>query len=261
MKRYLLSLLGITMLSAALLPAGGAVAQGDTWTGWYGGVHGGYRWVDADFSSPAYTATVGGFLFAFPARNENYDLDSAIVGLQLGYNKKHPNSNWLWGIEGDFTWGWGDDSVANSGTLNTNFPTVGTINFQQFSEVEANWQATLRARLGWVDGPWLYYATAGIAWMDVEWRDSLAAQGVLGVAGAFSFNHSDDFTVVGLALGAGVEKELNNPLWRARLEYLYEHFGDSESVRHGATNPGQIGTLEIDDAHKIRIAISRKIGQ
>jgi opacity protein-like surface antigen len=66
---------------------------------------------------------------------------------------------------------------------------------------------------------------------------------------------------VGLALGAGVEKELNNPKWRARLEYLYEHFDGSETVLHGAPASGQTGMLEIDDAHKLRIAISRKFGR
>lgn len=224
------------------------------------GAHGGFRWVDADFSSASYTAPLNAFLPIFPARNENYDLDSPIAGVHLGYSKKSDTSNWLWGIEGGFSWAWGDDTVSTTGAVDQVGPTVGSLhNFTQVSEVESDWQATLRARLGWVDGPWLYFATLGVAWMDVEWRDTISATGGV-VPATVTFNHSKDFTVVGLVVGGGVEKQLNNPLWRARLEYFYEHFDDSELVPHGATNPAQTGTLDIDDVHKIRFAISRKIG-
>lgn len=261
MGRYLFSLLGVTMLSAALLAPSGAKAQEETWHGWYAGAHGGYRWADADFDSAAYQATVGGFLLGFPARSEDYDLDSPIIGLQLGFNRKRPTSNWLIGGEVDFSWGWGDDSVATNGSateITTVTPFFGTAPFTQATTVEANWQATLRAKLGYVDGPWLYYVTAGIAWLDVEWNDTITVN-IPGV-GSFPFSNSDDFVLTGLALGGGVEKELNNPLWRARLEFLYENFGD-ENVPHGAGTPPQIGNLDIDDVYKLRIAINRKIGR
>lgn len=260
MGRFLISLLGVTMLSAVLLAPGSARAEGDTWTGFYGGAHGGYRWTDADFTSSAYSTTLAGFLVPFPARSEDYDLDSAILGLQLGYGKKRPDSNLYWGFEGDFSWGWGDDSRTTNGTAIGTPVTVGNLfTYRQFSEVEANWQATLRARLGWVDGPWLFFATAGIAWMDVDWRDTISVTGGA-VPATSTFNNSKNFTLSGLVLGAGIERELDNPMWRARLEFLYENFGD-ENVPHGATIPAQIGNLDIDDAIKLRIAINRKIGR
>lgn len=73
-----------TVLLSSLVTVAPVSAQsetGENWTGWYGGAHGGYRWADADFSGAAYSALFPGGLIPFPARNEGYDLDSAIVGL------------------------------------------------------------------------------------------------------------------------------------------------------------------------------------
>jgi opacity protein-like surface antigen len=38
----------------------------------------------------------------------------------------------------------------------------------QNSEVELTWQATIRGRLGYVNGPWLIYGTGGVAFAHVN---------------------------------------------------------------------------------------------
>lgn len=260
MRNFVLAWLFVSILAVSQFQSDRSHADPEAWRGWHVGAHGGYRWVDASFSSPAYIGNIGGFLFPFPARNENYDLDSLILGLQVSRSWVD-QKNRFYGIEADFTWGWGDDSRGSSGVSDANIPTIATYTFQQRSEVEANWQATLRGRLGLLDGPRLLYLTAGVAWMDVDWKDSISGAGALGLIGNFAFNNSDSHTAFGLVIGGGIEQEFRNPLWKMRLEYLYEHFDDSWTVPHGAGSPPQSGRLEIDDAHKIRFAISRKIGR
>lgn len=225
-------------------------AGADNWSGWYAGGHAGYRWADADLEAPSYRFGVN----TYPARNDSFDPDGGIAGLQLGFNRKRPSS-WLWGVEGDFTWGWGDDRVTTDDIAPLTPGEIGgALAFRQTSELEANWQATLRGRLGKVRRSTLYYATAGIAWLDADWSDRMTFPAFPGT----SFSSSDSVLFTGFTVGGGIERELSDPNWRLRLEYLYESFGD-ESVPHGPTTPRQRAEIDLD-AHKLRIAISRKFG-
>jgi opacity protein-like surface antigen len=60
-------------------------------------------------------------------------------------------------------------------------------------------------------------------------------------------------TLTGWTVGGGMEYMLN-PNWIARLEYLYENFGDV-NVPFGL---GQTGTLNLKDVNKVRVGISYK---
>ena len=71
-------------------------------------------------------------------------------GVQAGYNWQ--SGHWLAGIEGDVEY------------LHLNFPArtyvpfVGNNNTAVMSAYDnANWVASLRPRLGWADGDWLFY--------------------------------------------------------------------------------------------------------
>lgn len=227
-------------------------ASGDNWSGWYAGGHAGYRWADADLEAPSYMFGIN----TYPARNDSFGPDGGIAGLQLGYNRQRQASSWLWGVEGDFSWGWGDDKLTTNGQAPLTPGEIGppSLAFTQTSELEADWQATLRGRLGKVKGSTLYYATAGIAWLHADWSDSMTFPAFPGI----SFSSSDSVLFTGFTVGGGIERELRDPRWRVRLEYLYEHFGD-ETVPHGPTTPRQAAEIDLD-AHKLRFAISRKFG-
>jgi outer membrane immunogenic protein len=244
---------GITVAATSVLPAGAQDAPMPNWTGFYIGGHAGYRWADANFTSAAYFFTppvIGGTAVAFAARNENYGLNGGIFGLQGGYNYML-TPQWLTGLEGDWSWGRGSDS--KSATITGVDVNSDGFTFWRNSEVTLTWQATIRGRLGYVDGPWLFYGTGGIAFAHVKWSEAAVlntTSPTVTTAVAWTTNK----TLTGWVVGGGVEYMID-PHWIARIEYLYEGFG-SFSVPYEFSP--QAGNLDLKDVQKIRIAISYK---
>jgi outer membrane autotransporter protein len=247
-------------VSAAALPALAAdmpskmpvkappiVAPVYNWTGFYVGGHAGYRWADADFTSAAYAFDPGSGTINFPARNENYRLNGGIFGVQGGYNFMLA-PQWLIGIEGDWSWGHSSDSKSFAGVVG-----VDGLTLNRISEVELTWQATVRGRLGYVSGPWLLYATGGAAFAHAKWSETSALTGPTTRVSA----SSADKTLTGWVVGGGVEY-MFNPNWIARIEYLYEDFGNF-SVSHGfSLQPGEV---DLSNVQKVRVGISYKFGR
>ena len=244
---------GIAVGTAATLPAS---AQGappiPNWNGFYTGVHAGYRWGNADFTGNSYVITGGGGIsITLPPRNEGYHPDGGIVGGHAGYNFQFA-PNWLLGIEGDITWGNGDDT--HNTTLSVQSTDGNTYRLNVTSELKLTWQGTVRGRLGYVAGQWLFYGTGGVAFARAEWSEltSLTGPGGFTLAAAAS---SASKTLTGFAAGAGAEYMIATN-WIGRIEYLYENFGGFD-VPFGI---GQTGHVDVEDVHKIRVGISYRFG-
>lgn len=246
-------LLALTFFAAM---AGNAHAQ--SWEGPYAGVHGGYRWGNLDLSSPAYTFSDGvGGTVQVPGRAESYSLNSVLIGGHAGYNILL-NQNWLIGIEGDFTAAGGASKGSSASFSSTSgMPCYDddeddecrtiTTNSGRISNVELGWQATLRARLGLIDGSTMYYITGGLAWLQADWDETIAIQN------GSSETVSKDAILPGWAVGFGTETFISQD-WIARLEYLYEDFS-STSIPLAFTS--STGTIDAT-AHKLRLALSLK---
>lgn len=162
-----------------------------SWDGVYVGVHGGYASGDVDVQLGAASGSgspKGGF-----------------GGLQIGYNYML-TPNWLVGTEVDASFGDINDSVSGFTPSGFKTDTFGTV----------------RGRLGYVQGPWLLYGTAGTAWANTEFR--LPAAPV-----------RTDRTQIGWTAGVGLEYAFA-PRWSAKIEYLYADFGDSRRL-YGVVTP------------------------
>jgi opacity protein-like surface antigen len=245
-----LTLWDIAVASAADLPVKAqppAPVATYNWSGFYVGVHAGYRWADASFSGPGFDFNTGNTIRTFPPRNESYHPNGGIAGVQAGYNFMITPAI-LAGIEADWSYGSGSDSLSGAGL----FDPSGIDGFTFHSQVQLTWQATVRGRLGVVNGPWLIYGTGGAAFTRAHWNDSytLASAGT-----TFASSSDGSKTLSGWTVGGGVEYMFaSNSNWIARLEYLYENFGNV-TVPFGF---GQIGTLDLKDVNKVRLAISYK---
>jgi outer membrane immunogenic protein len=133
------------------------------WTGFYIGGNSGFGWTaDANVSiNPLDPATA----FVTPSGHQIVDPASMslttggwLTGVQLGYNWQF-DRNWVAGIEADYDWA----DINGSGSTGVNMagfgPNFGTLN----ASPKVDWFGTVRARLGFLVGSTLLYATGGLA--------------------------------------------------------------------------------------------------
>lgn len=168
-----------------------------SWEGQYIGIHGGYMDATNDATSAA----------AF-----EFNPSGGYGGLQFGY-LHHLSRNWVIGYEVDVSFG----DINGAGPASNN-------NIEFFG--------TARTRLGYAQGPWLFYGTAGLAWAQTELVFAAA---------------SVDRSQVGYAIGAGVEYALSRN-WSAKFEYLYMDLGDTAST-------GAVLTTDLT-AHTVRLGLN-----
>ena len=236
------------------------------WSGFYIGGHVG--WAGAKqtgstsaFPSPGFGApAVGGAGVAgYGLLPVAHDLDdeSLLAGGHAGYNW-HFNQ-WVFGIEGDFTWV--DRSSSNSQTLFSSFgPPIdaGTMTLTANTE----WLATVRGRLGYAWNALLIYGTGGVAFTDTDYRANFRGGSIL-LPPLPAANGSFGGTEVGFAVGGGAEWMLTRN-WLLRAEYLYYNFdGGSVSmpITAGTCSPGLCSLRSTSDElefHTIRAGLSYK---
>src|SRR5712692_6537969 len=143
-----------------------------------------------------------------------FDWTGLYVGVQAGYSYQLP-SGMLLGVEADI-------SFPNYLTSNSVVSSLATAR----SDVTEQWDyvGTARGRVGYVAGPWLVYATGGLAWAGERFLNTPAIG-------------SDEKTLhtrLGWAAGGGVEYAFA-PHWSLRLEYLYSQFGNADIKFPSAT--------------------------
>jgi outer membrane immunogenic protein len=156
------------------------------WGGFYAGLYGGYSWFDAN------AGALG-----------EADDEATKFGGYTGYNFEFDN-NVVTGVE------------LNGGFANAQTSIAGTT-------LEQDWDASLRARLGYAFEKSFLYSFAGVALTGVEARS---------IAG------SDEQILTGFNLGAGLEHEIVDGI-TARVEYGFADYG-SETFAPGGTAPNEI---------------------
>lgn len=212
------------------------VAPVASWTGWYVGGHVGYGWEDPTyrFSDPNNVAFANcGPCFGTAGFGPNAATDSTsgfIGGAHFGYNWQL-NSNWLVGLEGEFTWT-GMNSSLNTPLIGYTLGTLAPFAIPGSGlslNTDINWIASLRGRLGYITGPWLLYATGGAAWLDYDFTGTAscttgAAPGGCPTGFTTAATASFGDTKTGWTIGGGLEWQMPASNWRMRGEYAYYQF-------------------------------------
>jgi outer membrane immunogenic protein len=208
------------------------VAPMFNWTGFYGGVNGGYAWADSRVSM---TETGGP-----SSASVSLDLDSWFAGLQGGFNQQFSN-NYVWGVEADIQWANGSDTAATP----IGFPAGGG---PTTVRGRLDWFGTLRARLGYAQDRTLYYVTGGLAFPGAKFS-------------VFMPFDVDTLTLsgrpkLGWVAGAGVEWALHGN-WTAKFEYQYLNFG-AKTVSGISVGPQSIpASAKFDlDMHTLRFGLN-----
>jgi outer membrane immunogenic protein len=201
-----------------------------TWTGFYVGGQVGYGWNanDNDFDVPT-GYTVDGLPFTGFGGDEG---DGFLAGVHAGYNVQL--GSFVVGVEGDIEGVFGDDDDDFDGVIiGPNGPVTYSI-----ASSSIDWQGSIRARAGFAFDRALIYATGGFAFAGLS--DGIGA--------------SDDDTLSGWTLGAGIEYAFTNNL-TTRLEYRYTNFDGDNNVFDGA----DLGDNEVE-FHTVRVGLSYKFG-
>ena len=197
------------MVTKAPPPSSNAPSVHD-WSGFYAGGHLGYAWGSSNWTAPGASGSLD---LAQPI--DTFDeAGSFFAGLQAGYNYMLPNRVVIGAeIDASFPAFPNLAGISIGGISNFTSPTLGPVSY---SETVLS-SGTVRGRIGYAPGNWLFYATGGFAWS----YDQLTLTQLPGGTTDMPF-----LWRLGWAAGAGVEVPVA-PHWTARLEYLFTDYGIS----------------------------------
>ena len=230
MKRILLAALATTALGsasalAADLPQRPAPAPllaptpVYNWTGIYVGLNGGYGWGSQDplnLITNRFDGTSVGFSGGVFGGTAGAQIQSGHVVL---------------GFEADIDWA----GMKGSATF---VPTIGGVPINPAAisaTTNIDWESTARARVGYAQDNWLFYATGGFAILGTK----AAFTPALGLTcGTYTLvNCSGTNKQIGAALGAGVEYGITQNV-SAKLEYLYISAASLDVSHHSEIRAG-----------------------
>jgi high affinity Mn2+ porin len=212
------------------------------WTGFYAGVHIGDAWGRSNWAEQP--DGLPGSLNMFQRYDAFEGTGSWFGGAQVGYDYMLPNRIVIGGVADFSAPSWQSLNGISIGGISTfNSPTLGQ---ESLSETVLD-MGTVRGRIGYAPGNWLFYATGGFAWAyDQLTMTQLDNSGTADSPFLWRF---------GWAAGAGVEMPVA-PGWTAGLEYLYTRYGNSTV---GFANAAQ--TVQSDLAlQELRLTLNYRPG-
>jgi|SRR5690348_13566366 outer membrane immunogenic protein len=225
-----------------------APAPVPTWTGFYGGIQFGGGWSDeaVNYSAndPIAALLLNGALLGpgtgeQPAPN-GYRIpqSGAVGGFETGYNWQAA-SNWLLGLEADFSFSGMSGRASGTSLFGTGVPT--NLTQSTTAEQSTDWYGTVRGRAGWLATPnLLLFGTGGFAYGRVDGSATYiingggigSGNGVVSFVctnGVTCFTGSSSAIRTGWTAGGGAEWLLDQH-WSAKIEYQFIDLG-SETVR------------------------------
>jgi outer membrane immunogenic protein len=173
------------------------------WTGFYGGLNGGYAWGTSSWrDDPALGLTDLG----------SHTTRGGIFGGQVGYNWQ--DRSLVLGLEADVNWA----SIKGSHVD----PAGSDLN------TKVSWLGTLVGRVGYAQNQALLYGLAGATWATFKYQDFTAPGAGL--------NGENSGTRWGYTVGGGLEYAFAMN-WSAKVEYNYLDFGTRRLGFSGGVSP------------------------
>jgi high affinity Mn2+ porin len=198
----------------------GAPATYD-WTGYYTGAHLDYQAGQSRWSESRFGALGAAGVFDV---GKGYDFSSGTGSYAIGFQGRYDYmdaSHHVFGVEGDI---WFPNTVSGNQTF-----TTAALGSATYSET-VQFAGTLRGRLGYAAGNWLFYLTGGFAWSFDQFGRTH------GTAGAAASNVAAGTGEIqslvpryGGVVGTGADFALNEK-WSARVEYLFIDYAKRDVV-------------------------------
>jgi high affinity Mn2+ porin len=216
-----------------------AVPLDYNWTGFYAGGHLGYAWGSSNWTAPG----ISGSFNLSQSVDTFAETGSFFAGLQIGYNYMFQNHVVI-GAEADASFPAFPNlaGISIGGISTFTSPMFGA---ESYSETVLS-SGTVRGRIGYAPGNWLFYATGGFAWTYDQLSLTQLANGA---------TESPFLWRLGWAAGAGVEVPVVKN-WTARLEYLFTDYNISS-----VTFPGVAQRFNSDfSVQELRAGLNYQFG-
>lgn len=232
MDKFTLAACGIFGICNLMTAAHAQPLQAHDWSGAYLGANIGAAKGQAETAASTSDGFAGSYFTQSDPEQIAAEADGSLsqaspaVGLFGGFGQQF--GNLYLGIEASAN-SLSFDESHRSGAVYLSSPAS---EFSNELSVTADWQAMLRARLGWAQERWLVYMTGGAAITQIK-LDASFADNFLGT-GARGRDSSKE-TKLGWVLGLGGEYALSES-WAIRGEYLYADYGKVDTSAQ-VTNP------------------------
>jgi outer membrane immunogenic protein len=261
MKRFS----GLTILLLAVFAAAGvqpAAAQSTpNWVGFYIGANAGAGL--GEFKNDIAFMDPAGPFNSFHSTGTKPN--AFIAGGQLGYNWQVSPMAVL-GLETDW-----QNSSASSGQSYADFirtfiplgPGFANDTINTTYQAKISWLGTLRGRIGFVRGNFLFYGTGGVAYGRIGISGTASEVADFSGAGGGIFSSTTPFNVTqtkaGWTLGAGIEGSLAGK-WSWKAEYLYVDLGSISGSFAGPLIPGETVTVKSRfDENLLRLGVNYRL--
>ena len=213
----------VLVTKAPAIPLSGLGGPAYNWSGFYAGGNFGVAWGQSNWNAGP---GISGSNYLFQMIDTFDEAGSFLAGVQAGYNHVLPNRILL-GAEVDASFpafqmlpvGVNPFGLSTGGTSNFTSPTLGAVSFAETMLASG----TVRGRIGYAPGHWLFYGTGGFAWTYNQ--QSLTQVSTGNSVTPFLWR-------LGWAAGAGVEVPVA-PHWTARVEYLFTDYGKTSATYLG----------------------------
>lgn len=228
------------------LPASAQTTDKSDWSGWYLGVNAGGNWGNTDqklFATPGNGTVVippadVGVISSLGSGGAGNPAGFA-GGIEGGYDYR--STSVLAGIETDF--GFLNLEQKRASTFQSGLLITPPIMATVGQRTTTDWAWTLRPRLGYITGNWLFYATGGLALGDIKLTTSYSD-----TTGRAASNERTQ-TKAGWTIGAGLGYAFAHN-WSVKAEYLYADFG---SISSTAVIPNGYGSVTSNARAKTNI--------
>jgi outer membrane immunogenic protein len=239
----------LVALAAAFPSAAQDMAQESPWSGFYVGGTLGANWSDSSIDHSV--ASGGGPVVIPPA-------DIALInatggsgsnrtgftgGVEAGYN--YQMGSWLLGLETEFVALETNQRITN--TYQSALPIATPASYSLNERAKTSWMWSLRPRLGYISGPWLFYGTGGIATSDIKVKLDLSDNRSPPNAIVNDKSKSKTGWIAGLGAGYAF-----SPNWSLKGEWLYADFG---SISTTVADPS--GFVSLTSKAKVQSNIAR----
>ncbi|MFO1091505.1 MAG: outer membrane beta-barrel protein [Hyphomicrobiales bacterium] len=196
-----------------------------SWSGVYGGADIGYGWGEQSLNTKDIVydrdldpATVND-IYTFSGFNDKFSPSGVLGGIYGGANYQFGGV--VLGFDADYTWAGmsGDNVKLGFSDSSTTPPTTGKY---ATANVDVNWLAHVRGRLGYGFDRFMIYAAGGlaIAGYDASFDGNLPTNFI------GNFGNAGD-SITGWTVGGGIDWALTDNII-VRAEYLYDQFDNAD---------------------------------